>query len=191
MQVSTLGHSGTKPPLNITETTTQIPPETMKKLTILILIAAAMATTSLADVRDRDGIRVILKVNGDVRQVATTLAIPQSRILETLPQNNLLVANLTWPQIYQALANPRIRQAYYDWPVNLDRTVESTGSDNSRDADSWGLDRIDQRESSLDGKYTAALPRNLGWTSEHYNKPSVRMRKHVSSHFENESDRLT
>ena len=153
MQVSTLGHSGTKPPLNTTETTTQIPPETMKKLTILILMAAAMATTSLADVRDRDGIRVILKVNGDVQQVATTLAIPQSRILQTLPQNNLLVASLTWPQIYQALASPRIRQAYYDWPVNLDRTVESTGSDNSRDADSWGLDRIDQRESSLDGKY--------------------------------------
>ena len=153
MQVSTLGHSGTKPPLTTTETTTQIPPETMKKLTILILMAAALATTSQADVRDRDGIRVILKVNGNVQQVATTLAIPQSRILDTLPQNNLLVASLTWPQIYQALASPRIRQAYYDWPVNLDRTVESTGTDNSRDADSWGLDRIDQRESTLDGKY--------------------------------------
>ena len=58
------------------------------------------------------------------------------------------------------MANPRVRQAYYDWPVNLDRTLDSTNNNVSSEASSWGLDRIDQRGASLDGQYNMTTTGN-------------------------------
>jgi len=127
----------------------------MKRLTHLLLLAALFAAHVQADVRDRSGLRVLLKMNSQAptaSSAATAAGIPESRILGTVPKNNLVVAKLNWRQIYQAMANPSVRQAYYDWPMSLGKTLKSR-SLGGRDAESWGLDRIDQRDGRLDGRY--------------------------------------
>ena len=112
-----------------------------------------LAASVQADVRNRSGIRVILKMNSQAETAGTAAnaaGIPQSRILGTIPKDNLVIAKLTWRQIYSAMSNPNVRQAYYDWPMSLGKTLK-TRQVGGKDAGSWGLDRIDQRASELDG----------------------------------------
>ena len=62
-----------------------------------------LAASVQADVRNRSGIRVILKMNSQAETAGTAAnaaGIPQSRILGTIPKDNLVIAKLTWREIY-------------------------------------------------------------------------------------------
>ena len=126
----------------------------MKYLASILLLAAMLAASVQADVRNRSGIRVILKMNSQAETAGTAAnaaGIPQSRILGTIPKDNLVIAKLTWRQIYSAMSNPNVRQAYYDWPMSLGKTLK-TRQVGGKDAGSWGLDRL-INASELDGRY--------------------------------------
>jgi subtilisin family serine protease len=102
-----------------------------------------------ADIRDLNTIRVMIATNGDVREASSQLPIPSEAIEHILPGNNLIVANLTWDQVWSVIEDPLVRQAYYDWALKLDTMTTGVSST----ASTWGLDRIDQREKELDGQY--------------------------------------
>ena len=99
----------------------------MKYLASILLLAAMLAASVQADVRNRSGIRNP-KMNSQAETAGTAAnaaGIPQSRILGTIPKDNLVIAKLTWRQIYSAMSNPNVRQAYYDWPMSLGKTLKT------------------------------------------------------------------
>lgn len=118
------------------------------KLLAFLLLVGLVGKNTRADVRDLNTIRVMITTNGNAADVANQLPISNHSIENILPQNNIIVANLTWDQIHAVMDDPLVRQAYYDWALNVE-AVEA----NNTDASTWGLDRIDQRESQLDGQY--------------------------------------
>jgi subtilisin family serine protease len=120
----------------------------MKIKLLAVLLLVCLIGKTRADVRDINTIRVMISPNGDATEVAAQLPISTHSIEKILHQNNLIVANLTWDQVWALMEDPLVRQAYYDWPLKVE-AVQS----NSTEASTWGLDRIDQRERQLDGQF--------------------------------------